>query len=95
MKNGGRWISGACVGAAALGLCGCELAIPDVTHKGPNKELVVRDGRLRALDPAPASAGSLRVVGAALDIGAPACEGDGNRRTCVRGGMTAQGSIGK
>jgi hypothetical protein len=73
--------------AAMLPLPGCELTIPDVTKKGAGP--VVREGRMRPIAPAAAAAGSVRVVGAEMDVGAPACGGDAAHRLCVRGGLTA------
>ncbi len=73
-----------------LSLGGCELLIPGVT-RGRGGALVVKEGRIRALPADAASAGSVRVIDAALDIGPPACAGDGAYRTCVRGGITGQG----
>jgi hypothetical protein len=82
----------AAVPAAALFLItGCGVP-EEVKLAGSSDGLTLREGRLRALVPAAASAGSLRVLEPTLDTEARACsQGGGQARTCVRGGLTAQG----
>lgn len=82
--------------AGFFALSGCELLIPDVSRRQEEQSRLhenptVRDGRLRALPLTIAGAGISSVVRGALETGRDACA-DGSPRTCVRGGLVAQGS---
>lgn len=89
--QGGSRMAVLVVLAFALGpITGC---IPDevtLADSGAG-DIDVREGRPGTVHPIVASAGTVRVLDAALDLGVQACGAGAGSRICVRGGVTAGG----
>lgn len=86
-------VAGPAVVALAAELASLTGCIPaEVTlADGGAGDIHVREGRPGTVQPIVASAGTVRVLDAALDLGVQACGAGAGSRICVRGGVTAGG----